>query len=242
MRLRRLEKQKLIQALTVSYSKTLWTLHKKGFSFIQSELPQMMSVGYKSEHPIHDHLVTAFHLGEWVNASPTGVEFVSEQQLRCLTPDLFPKCLPKSARHRSDGYWILNPVSGSNPRVIGLEVERNPKSLLTYQRYFDFYDEENSVESVLWLITSNPAERRIRNILASHQVIRKEIHYLITYQDFEKNGWNAKAVNIHQAAKTPYQILIKNQFKTDLNLIQNQNFKALLDLRKSPLESNTSES
>jgi hypothetical protein len=160
--------------------------------------------------------------------------------LRCYAEDLFPKYLPKSIKHRPDGYWVLKQNLNSNPRIVALEVERNPKSFLAYQRYFDFYDDERSVSQVLWLITSPAAERRIKNILVSDRVLRKEIHFLIQYSDFEKFGWAASAINVFQTKTTTLDILFQNRLKTDSKLIKNQKFKILLDLRKFPIDSSTS--
>src|SRR3989338_6383928 len=61
----------------------VWTLTHKGFLLCREHLPGLKQKVYKSEHINHDFLVTAFHLGDWIERRPEECLQFTEQELRC---------------------------------------------------------------------------------------------------------------------------------------------------------------
>jgi hypothetical protein len=240
--LRLLEKAKLIKLISFRHGMSLWTLSKLGFGLLQSELPSLTSAGSASEHMIHDFWVTVFHLGEWVSKTPASIALISEQELRRMPIENLPMGTPDPSKHRSDGYWISSSKHNQQQRIVGLEVERSLKPESIYKKYFDFYDLETSISCVVWPVSTAIIGNRIWKVLKSGFVFRPEIHYLVTTKDFVDLGWNALTLNTENQKPSVHSLLISKLVPNATQVGSNSNFKNLLDLRKKPLVSSTSES
>lgn len=168
----------------------IWSLAKSGFNAIQDLLPALKEEGYASEASTHDWLTTAFHLGEWLVETPSGVETFSEQQLRRIDPEHYPLWVPKDLSHRPDGYWHRS-IRGVD-RTIALEMEISRKKASEYQGIGSFYGEQSQISRVLWVVRSKKDATEIERQLAKAPGSRTQIHSFVLLKPFLQNGWSAK--------------------------------------------------
>ena len=58
--------------------KFMWELGKRGYEAIRGHLPESLEEeGFKSEHPGHDLLASAFHMGDYAHSVPENVRMFS---------------------------------------------------------------------------------------------------------------------------------------------------------------------
>ncbi|PWU17450.1 MAG: hypothetical protein C5B49_08890, partial [Bdellovibrio sp.] len=151
IRLGRLEGSGYIQSIQVERPGfEVWTLAPRGYRIIKPRMVELAKDGFKSEFYCHDYLATAFHLGEWLTGQPDGGETFSEQQLLRIPEDLWPAWIPQSTLHRPDGYSLFH--RGEKKSIVAFETELNPKSRCRYERHVAFYDSQESIEFVFWLV------------------------------------------------------------------------------------------
>lgn len=187
-RLLRLEKKRYIRHVSFRHrGGGAWTLDAQGFRFLLSYLPDMKAKGYRSENPLHDFYATAFHLGEWLTKKAERSLLCSEQELRRLDPDLLPAWVPRSERHRSDGYTVHD--SGRGAHLYAFECELSQKSRFRYEETLTFYDSEETIAVVFWLVGSPTIEKAIRGGIAT--ATRPHLHHFMQLCDFERSGWRA---------------------------------------------------
>lgn len=195
VRLMRLKKAGFLERAVI-YQKDgaryYWMLTKKGFQAIRSQIHGLKEDGFKSEHVEHDFLVSAFHLGEWAPHTPKNVNFFSEQQLRRLDPEAYPDWVPKSQKHRADGYWRIG--SGENFRAVAIEIERNIKDERAYFEIASFYAEQKQVSNVLWVVDGTYFVRRIEECARKADKQRCGIHSFVLERQFLENGWSAPVI------------------------------------------------
>lgn len=170
----------------------VWCLSQKGFSAIQSQLPELLEAGFKSENVEHDHLVSAVHLGDWLRQIPRGVELLTEQELRRYHLDHYPDWVPRTSEHRPDGYWRV--LRDGNAITIALEVEINRKRDRFYQQLAHFYERHPQIDRVVWVVTSQLFAESVSRLLKKEIDSRSVIHDFILRKDFEKNGWSAPII------------------------------------------------
>lgn len=189
-RLLKLEKAGFIKCICNEMGQDFhWTLAKQGFAAISSLLPPLREVGFRSEHTRHDAIVTAFHLGDWLLERPKEVDLFSEQQLRRYAFESMPSWIPTPDLHRPDGYWSLTQRNGST--LVAIEVELGQKSHSFYQGVADFYEHEESIFRILWLVELPLSGRAIQSSLAKLKRRRADIHNFINLAHFKKHGWGA---------------------------------------------------
>jgi len=167
----------------------VWTLTRQGFQEVEPFLSEMKDVGYQSETPYHDWLVTAFHLGGWLNEKPDNVELFSEQDLRRLSLDAYPDWVPNHIIHRPDGYSRVQ--IGSKSATVAIEVELSRKGKTAYEILGKFYEEEPKVSRVVWLVPSKRRAQSILNRIKSSVGDKSGIHHFCVLQDFQRLGWQA---------------------------------------------------
>lgn len=186
-RLKRLRKLGLIQPLWGSkYPISFWVLTSKGFKSIKPLLPPLAAVGYQSEFPTHDLIVLSVHLGDALLGDLGAIEFFSEQELRTLDPEFYPKWAPTFQDHRPDGYWH-NP-NNSGPKTIALEVELNRKTIAAYESIGRYYEDMIQVECVLWIVpTPAMAEKIQKDIFNATGSSAK--HSFVLFKDYYISGW-----------------------------------------------------
>jgi len=176
-----------------------WALTKNGFDSIRWTLPETLKEeGFGSEHIKHDLLVMAAHLGDWIWTYPKNVSFITEQHLRRYPRGELPCCIPDpgSHGHRPDGYWIFKTENPEKPRVIALEVERTTKKAGDYKPVGEFYENEDRIDSVIWIIESEALARKLdcefKIKYANTYEHPPKMHAFIRLRDFCKSGWQAK--------------------------------------------------
>lgn len=172
-------------------SRFVWFLEQPGFDAIREELP-LKEVGFRSEYVDHDFWVSAIHLGHWLEGNPDVLLF-SEQQLRRFSEAAYPEWIPKTTRHRPDGYWR---VPYKNKMItIALEVELNPKKGTSYQVVAKFYADYPSTDVVVWIVKNSWQASAIRKHLNKIDPMASERHNFFLLHDIEKLGWWAPAFN-----------------------------------------------
>lgn len=243
-RLVRIKKYGLIEQRCNSKGEAFyWTLTKKGFAAIQSDIPLLQEEGFKSEHLDHDALVTAFHIGEWLLGSPEGALFFSEQQLRRIDSSEYPAWVPQSEQHRPDGYWGF---SSNGPVIpIALEVELNRKSSDAYEDIGDFYSEQVKIHRVLWLVKSKAVASRIQADIERRSKTRTKIHNYVRIKDFRKNCWSAPIILGPEQQKTVSTLLYDlagNPLRKPCERAVTSQASPLLDIKKSYIKSVASRS
>lgn len=203
-RLKAIEKRGLIQIIPdPTGAMFFWVLTKRGFSAIKEHLPALEQDGFKSENMYHDHLVLSFHIGDWLAGLPDGALYIAEQQLRRYPKCEYPAWVPKDDSHRPDGYWS---VGG---KVISVEVELSCKTEGDYYSIALFYDWQQSIHAVFWLVPSTTIAKRIRNYLESARPARIEMHHFVMLPDFKEKGWAAMLTLGAKQGKTLREILGK---------------------------------
>ena len=208
-----------------------WCLAQKGFAAIQSQLPELLEFGFKSENVEHDHLVSAVHLGDWLRQNPRGAELFTEQELRRYHLDHYPDWVPRTSEHRPDGYWRV--LRNGKFITIALEVEINRKRDRFYQQLAHFYERHPQVDRVLWVVTSQLFAESVSRLLQKEIDARAVIHNFALRKDFEKNGWNA-SIAIGAEQGKPLSFLLDHTPQTSSIPVWT---RFLLDTRKCPHKS-----
>jgi hypothetical protein len=183
----------------------LWTLAKRGFQVIQDALPELKEEGFRSEHPVHDWLVSSLHNGNYLGAVPEEVKICTEQQLRRIEDDALPDWVPRNTYHRPDGYWGI--AEGNTLKTFAIEVELHAKKESDYQMIGEFYAIYPQITQVFWLVpTKNFAEKIQRAINKCHQT-RTRIHSFMLLNQFKLMGWKAPIIFGPDCSKTLDQLL-----------------------------------
>ncbi len=211
----------------------VWMTALKGFQIIQNTLPELSESGFKTENPEHDTLVTAFHLGEWLRSNPEGADYFTEQELRRFHLDHFPSWVPKTNDHRPDGYSRIQ--RQDKKFTFAIEVEINQKRDRFYQELAHFYDRNESIDRVLWCVSTEAFARKISNLIQSEVSGRHLIHNFITRKDFETLGWSAPILIGAEGGKS-LNYLFDPSAQTSPKPVWT---RFLLDTRKCPHRSKT---
>lgn len=239
-RLQELSNAGFVQALPIdqSGSRFVWELDKRGFRQLFPDTTSLQDLGYLSEAPIHDSLVTAVHLGEWNCFSPEGVEFVSEQELRRKRPASLPAWTPIISGRRPDGYWLI--PKGNANYVVALEVELSTKDYAEYGPIGEAYSHTDSIRRVCWLVESETSAEKIQEVFKSSSPSKYERHNFILVDDFKNNGWDAKVLLGFEKGKTlRHSICLGEDNLVELSLKLRSSFNptSTLDFRKCPFKS-----
>ena len=235
-RLNKLERAGIIKSVCDERAQNFhWTLAKSGFAAIRSFLPALREEGFASEHVRHDGLVSAFHLGEWLDVRPENVQLFSEQQLRRYATESLPLWIPSPEIHRPDGYWGIPAQEKILP--VAVEVELAQKSSSFYQALGDYYSEEQSVLRVMWLVELESQARSIQKQIAKSESDRCGIHNFVSMDQFTRHGWCAKICSGPESGKSMREtlhLLIEQQGgQSTVNSSSTLTTRHLLDARKS---------
>lgn len=187
-RLLQLEKKRYIQHISFRYrGGGAWVLAPQGYKFLGPYLLDMKAKGYRSENILHDYFATTFHIGEWLTHQPPTGFLCSEQELRRLEPDLLPAWVPKSEKHRPDGYTAHD--SGKGAHLYAFECELSLKSKARYEQTLSFYDEEETIAAVFWLAGSPAIQSVIQRCIREQNILRPHLHHFLQLGDFKRAGW-----------------------------------------------------
>lgn len=233
-RLQYLEADKYIKPVIFEgRGREAWTLGDRGFNFIFPKLGELKQKGYKSENVHHDFLTTAFHLGEWLSSQPDNSQAYSEQQLRRVPMDAWPSWVPKSTTHRPDGYsaFIIN----GKRTTITFEVELSVKERSRYESPVAFYDSEESIQFVFWLIDSKVTLNALNKSFEKFQMRSLDKHHFILLSDFEAKGWMAPFVQGKFSGLTPWEVIHRKGIAQPSQWHRGHDVLALLDLKRRPI-------
>ena len=201
-RLLKLQDRGYIESATINGrgSRFIWVLTKKGFATVLPGLPTLREVGFRSEYPEHDLYVAACHLGEWLVHTPPFVEVFSEQEIRRFNFENYPSWVPRTERHRPDGYWR---VPYKNMMLtIALEVELNFKTVNQYEVIGHFYKKQESVNRVCWITDTLSTAKSLQAVFQREDPEGYLKHNFILFKDFGVSHWESKIVMGYEQGKT----------------------------------------
>ena len=185
----------------------LWALSNRGYQHVKGKLPPLKEDGYRSENPLHDWLVSSFHLGNYLGAVPETIKLCTEQQLRRFEPRELPEWIPPADHHRPDGYWGV--MKESAQVAYAIEVELHAKRDSDYQVLGEFYAIYPQVDRVFWLVPTKRFAERIQKAIQQCHQERTQIHSYLLLSQFQDMGWKAPIVYGQDCSKTLDQILPK---------------------------------
>lgn len=172
----------------------LFQLTKEGFKLVNDRLKYELSENrFQAQSVVHDSINSAFHLGEFISGVPENVQLLSEQELQCLDPGLYPDGIPKSKEHIPDGFTIVTKESEPNA-ILAIEVEIKAKPLIRYDKVGLYYDMSPDVMAVLWLVGSPKTFSDISHRFLAIKVRRMMIHNFVYLDHFKSKGWQAEVV------------------------------------------------
>jgi hypothetical protein len=224
----------LIQCLTDNRGRHfVWCLNRRGFLALSEVWPHLKEHGYLSEYLPHDILSTAAHLGELLLEIPEHIDLFTEQELRRYDKDYYPDWVPKSYRHRPDGYWKVETPEG--PKTIALEVELSEKKKSKYKTCVDFYRDYPEIKQIVWIAGPLTVLKYVHNAITEAIGDRPFIHSFIQLDQFLKDQWQSKIVAGHLKGLSLADILQMPKAHTRGTFTT----CALLDTRKAPIRSPT---
>lgn len=230
LRLWKLEKAGFIRSISNNTANMfIWTLDRRGFESIRPHLPDLKEEGYSSENIFHDLLVAAIHQGDCIFKKLSGVDFVTEQELRRLNQPSLPGWVPECDR-RPDGYWRVR--NDSSHKVVALEVELSPKVESEYDSIARYYEERDGIDQILWVVRRESVAEKMFEVM-QNATRRKFKHSLIGLDPLYSSGWQAAIHCGLDAGKTVNQVL-QNQPLKGLKPVLGQ---FSLDTRKTPHKS-----
>ncbi len=238
-RLRQLEEVKFIEAIEVQKRCYAWQLNKRGYNAIRSWMSEDIHHGYRSEYPHHDYLTTAFHLGEGLNQELDSEMIYTEQELRCNPDEFYPEWIPQSILHRPDGYTRV--MQGDQQTLFAFEVELSLKAKNRYENLVYFYERHPSINHVFWLMGTTGMLRSIERIFERYNASRFSKHNFILLEDFLKTGWSTPIYKGNLAGKTLQEIHSHCGITSPTLWHHKSCVESLLDLRRNPSKSKTSE-
>lgn len=210
-RLRDLAQLDLITSLmSTDGNHYVWSLTEKGFSFLESHLPELDSNGFKSENRDHDFWVTAIHLGEWLTGIPKNCALISEQQLRRYSLSDYPEWTPKTSTHRPDGWWNINIGKPQNQSLVALEVELSRKTPMRYHKAATYYSSTVKPYQVIWVVGTSKDSDCIDEAIKSVSITRGEEQSFLTIDQYIQNQWQSKIEKGKNLGKTLLEILGKS--------------------------------
>lgn len=169
-------------------------LTHQGFLRFRQGLDGFREEGFASESLWHDFLTLALQLGLWSAARPSGVEIVTEQDIRRFYRNELPYWLPSTELHRSDGFTRFK--GSSEHKIVSFEVEISRKAVDRYDPVCQYYQKNTDIDLVVWLIRDLTLMKVIqeRIILSADSLNR---HGFILLEDFKTNFWDAEVL-MHQ--------------------------------------------
>jgi hypothetical protein len=235
-RLSTLSKLGLLQCITDTKARHyVWCLNRRGFLALYEVWPQLREHGFLSEYLSHDILVTAAHLGEFLNDNSDYKNLFTEQELRRYDKDYYPNWVPRSYRHRPDGY--LNVGTPEIPKTIALEVELSEKKKSRYKLCADFYRDYPEVKQIIWIAGPLTVLKFVHKALCEALGDKPFLHSFIQLDHFLKDQWQAKVVIGYLKDLSLAEILQVSKINRPSTLMP----RLLLDTRKAPMRSPTSQ-
>ena len=205
LRLRQLEEVKFIESVQVEKRCYAWQLNKRGYNFIRMHMSEDIHQGYRAEYPYHDFLTTAFHLGEWLDRDLDCEDIYTEQELRCNPDEFYPEWIPQSILHRPDGY--SRTTQGDKQTLFAFEVELSLKSKKRYENLVYFYENQPTIDHVLWVLGTKGMLGSIKRIFERYNASQFSKHNFVFLEDFLKTGWQTQIKQGNLEGKTLQDLL-----------------------------------
>lgn len=207
-RLMLLKGKKFLKPLSVDENckQFVWGLSSKGFKQIEQYLGELKIKRYSSSSPEHDHLATALHLGDWLLYQPPDSQTWSEQQLNCISKELWPSWVPKSELHRPDGLTAFN--SNGRRHMLAFEAELHVKAASRYESVVAYYDSHDEIENVVWLVSTVGNSKSIQSAFQKHGMHKISKHSFVLLDEFRRLGWKARLISTDKNKKTLTDIII----------------------------------
>jgi hypothetical protein len=204
--LRRLYREGYIKEVSDSkVSIALWTLTKKGFSYINDGSMGLVQKRYQPQALSHDYWATVFHLGEFLLNQPSHVELVSEQEFTAKEIADLPKWLPQSKEHIPDGFTRIQ--NATENCVVAFEIELSTKSRSRYEEMIRYLDQNAEINWVCWLCENDKIIETITKQVFAVRRQRPYFHHFVLLKDVQKLGWNAPFLWGELIGKTPMNLL-----------------------------------
>lgn len=169
-----------------------WCLTPKSYKQIRHLLGELRAEGFRSEYPNHDSIATAFHLGDWLTKQPEYTQTFSEQQLRRIPVELWDDWVPKSTIHRPDGYSLI--FKGEERLVFAFEAELDLKPKPRYESVAAFYDLQQNINAVFWLVDSKSTANSMKRHFESFNVRNLSKHNFVLTEEFRERGWSTPII------------------------------------------------
>jgi len=243
-RLMRLRREGYVKPVLISEG-FVWSLGPKGFRTIREELPFLSNEGFSSEYPTHDYFCTALQLGEWLDVDTKEITAFSEQELRRIPQDNWPKWVPRASegglmsdKHRPDGFSLFK--TGPHQAIAAFEVELNVKTASRYERVVNYYNSLKTVSIIFWLVKDSRDIQKLKNIFEAYGITRWSRHHFLTAGEFKAKGWMAWVAEGDFKGKTILEILDYDRFTKVLPIGYKRNTLCLLDSRKRLMKLKTS--
>ncbi|MCX6125603.1 MAG: hypothetical protein NTV34_12790, partial [Proteobacteria bacterium] len=131
-------------------------------------------------------------MGDTLLDPNTGLQLLSEQQLRRYHVDSLPNWAPTSKLHRPDGYWFRT-RENAEPRLVAFEVELSAKINETYQSVARFYGRNPNIGHIVWVCDNKSFAKRLFENLKKGETCASETHSVFLLGDIEASGWAAVA-------------------------------------------------
>lgn len=184
---------------------SFYQLSKKGFEHVSHDLPELIEKRFAAQSVTHDAMTSAFHLGEYVQGLPEGVTLLSEQELQCFDPSLYPLGVPRTREHIPDGYTIIQTADART--VLAFEVEVSAKGAARYDKVGLHFDLNRDVEVVFWLVGDVSVFSIISRRLLEIKTRRSHIHNFVTLEQFKKDGWQSKIIFGSHLNQTIFEVM-----------------------------------
>ncbi len=209
----------------------VWHLGDDGYKALSTQFKVPVENGFRSENKDHDFWVSAIHLGEWMAGAPADCANFTEQELRKIDLQSYPKWVPHTKEHRPDGWWKIGLGKHNQESLIALEVELSKKTPQAYSNVGVFYSNVISVSQVIWVVKSESYKTYILDHLKKGSSTQASEHSFILLDHYVQSQWQAQIINGKHQGKKLIEILkmpTQNEGKTFC-----ANFA--LDVRKYPM-------
>jgi len=164
---------------------------------------------------------------------PPGCDLFTEQELRRIDEEYYPKWVPVTS-HRPDGWWLV--ANGQHQRLFALEVEMNVKEPGVYESLGAFYKKISHAVHVIWLANSHREANRILRRISKLPADSPTNHSFLLLDDFFNHGWQSP-IRLGSFINTTLSSLL---YPTDKTFRTQGSGMVLTDLRKKPMKSRIS--
>ncbi len=211
----------------------VWHLGEDGYQALSTQFKVPVENGFRSENKDHDFWVSAIHLGEWINGEPDDCANFTEQELKKLALQDYPKWVPHTKEHRPDGWWKIGLGRHNRESLIALEVEISKKSPQDYSDVGAFYSNTIDVSQVIWVVRSESYKNYILTHLKKGSSTQASEHSFVLLDHYVQFQWQSQINGGKHQGKKLIEIL-----KMPMQLEVNQSWaKVALDIRKKPMKS-----